>query len=250
MGNRLRDATAPAVRGLPCLHRFVLITIATIAPDDTGAFYASVGTVARLCGTDAANVRRIIRRYEGRPNAVAGMGALQQGCDPGRFLYPVAAQAMPGQVEPNRYVFAVPAMGPATVRRKPRNPCGKTSMAKSIGRFREPTTPPPQGSVPGTYPLSPSHDGGSVPGTGGVGSGNLPTPVWGTDKLKKLNELKVGPMAPPSPPEESGTAGESPRLAPPPSRPGLIRVNGVWQPNEEARKGQQSNASEAEAVAG
>jgi len=248
MGNALRDSTANAVRGLPCLHRFVLVAIATITPDDKGTFYASLGEIARIVGTQTTNVRKIVRKYEGKPNHVTGEGALLTGQDPGCFLYPSAEPAKQGQADRCRYTFAIPAVGPGRPRRKPKNPAGVTNWARSVGRFPKPTTPPPQGSVSQTYPLSSAAGEGWVSQTDPVGLTNLPPVGFPNRQIKEeLNELRGGAGAPPLPPQESGRPGDTPGQQTPPAtcQPALVRVNGKWgvalrntTRDEDARKGE------------
>lgn len=258
MGNKLLKPTAAAVRGLPCLHRFVLMTIAGMVPDDRGSFFASLGTVAALCGTQATNVRKIIRRYEGRPNAVTGEGMLMTGLDPGRFLYPTGSEARQGQAEACRYFFALPAEGPARPRRRPKNPAGKTDYARSVGRFPKPTPTPPQGEVSQTLPPSSSSGGGTVSETDKVGLPNLHTSVSQTDKLIGTNLNKGGAAPTPLPPEERGRPGDTPGQQTPPAtwRPTpaeALRMRAIALRNaardEDARKGE-ADATGGESATG
>jgi hypothetical protein len=220
MGNALRDSTALAVRGLPCLHRFVLVAIATITPDDKGTFYASLGEIARICGTQTTNVRKIVRKYEGRPNRVTGEGALLTGLDPGCFLYPTGEPAKQGQADRCHYTFAIPEVGPGRPRRKPKNPAGVTDWHRSVGRFPKPTTTPPQGSVSQTHPLSSAEGEGSVSQTHPLGLANPPPLGFPNRQIKEeLRELRGGAGAPPLPPQESGRPGDTPGQHTPPSTP-------------------------------
>lgn len=208
MGNSLRDRTAASVRGLPCLDRFVLVLAATLADDSSGDFYAALSTLADLAGVDRTVVRRIVRRYEGRPLGAEGRGPNLLGMEPGKYLYPQDREARQGDGRPTKYTLAPPAVRPLTPKRKAKNPCGNNrtgvSHTRGMGGYPIPTS---ETSAEGLTGVSHTRDGGM---------GIIPTGVSHTHEL--VNYMNSGGRAPlPTPPEgsEEGRGGTPAQPSPP-----------------------------------
>lgn len=149
----------------------LVLSLFAASCDENGITHpsASISNIARRAGMDVANVRRIVRRYEGEPNGKK---------EPGKYLYPTGEPARQGQVHVTRYRMPLKPIPGIPRRREPaNNPTGVGSR-----------NPP-----------------GRVQGTQGVGSRNLFRWVQGTDRRQGV----IRDMEPPGgyPPHNSPRKG-------------------------------------------
>ena len=249
MGSKLRAATSECIRGrgLPPNHKLVLLMAASMIDENKPdpSWWGGLASLAAACDMEVSNLRKILRRYEGRPAAVS-TARMPTGLDPGRFFYPVERESRQGDGAPNRYLFAIPHVPPGGARRTPHNPTGRTRASSGRG-LPLPSPLPPHTPVTVTDVHNASAGEGRVTVTEGEGNSNLRTPVTVTDKSINEVESMRGVDPPPPPPQEKGKAGEGPRPASPPAnRPALVKRGDNWtyDRQEDPRKGQDDQAGE------
>ena len=172
-------------------ERLVLLVYAYSinAESGTGVTDAKLASleVARRAGIDPADVRRIVRKYEGtKPGEV----------EPGKWFYPAGKPAKQGDVTPSRYWMPIEPDPVPRVKRPAHNPHGINKP-----RLQEPGDSPrlqePVAQVTGTGGQVTGTSGGGVPVTSPHG---LQEPTSGTSR----KESGTGGI-PPHPPKHSAS---------------------------------------------